>query len=595
MNQTFDRLHDQPGVYLRRYADHPVAWQPWSAAALEQARRQNRPILLSLGYAGNRQCRRLLTETFADPAVAARLDKSYTCILIDRHQRPELDKLYQEAFRLLYGQPGGWPLNMILTPDDRVPFFGFTWLPPISDGERPGCAELLEKLAELFVAQEAQIREQNARLLQALRAGPPRHGRTGYALHAGPLGNVVEQLDKRFDAEHGGFGEAPKFPAVPALDRLLRHSWYGEVSGNPDRPAERMVKLILERMADSALRHADGGFSRCTLQPDWSEPDGECLLADNALLLGLYAQAGRAFAMLRFERTAAELAEWLTTRLQDESGAFATGLFETGEETLFDDTRRTDWNALAIGQLALAGRLLDRPDWIAAAERALACVRDGLRHDDGLLDDHALLLDALLELLQCRWRQEDFALALKLADGLMDRFQDTSRKGGFYHTGSDHEPLIARLKPIHDDALPAANGIAAHCLIRLGHWLGSLRHLLAAERALKQAWPSMEREPTRCCGMLLALEEYYFPSRTVVIRGPVEAIEPWHRACVQAYSPRRMVLAIPDTETELPAALAVDSPTAGVMAHVCRRGKCSPPIDTLDALLAELATEPAAD
>lgn len=595
MNQTFDRLHDQPSPYLRRYADHPVAWQPWGTAALEQAHRLHRPILLSLGYAGNRQCRRLLTETFADPAVAARLDESYTCILVDRHRRPDLDRLYQEAFRLLYGQPGGWPLNMILTPDDQVPFFGFTWLPPVTDGERPGCAELLEKLAELFVAQEDQIREQNARLLQALRAGPPRHGRTGYALHVGPLGDVVEQLGQRFDAEHGGFGQTAKFPQVPALERLLRHWWHGEVSGHPDRPAGRMVKLTLERMADGALRHADGGFSRCALQPDWSEPDGERLLADNALLLGLYAQAGRAFVTPRFERIAAELADWLMTRLQDKSGAFATGLLETGTGTLRDDTRRPDWNALAIGRLALAGRLLDRPDWIAAAEQALDRLRDGFRHDDALLDDRAFLLDALLELLQCRWRREDFELALQVADELMDRFQDTGRKGGFYHTGSDHEPLVARLKPIHDDALPAANGVVAHALTRLGHWLGSLRHLLAAERALKQAWPSTEREPTRCCGMLLALEEYYFPSRTVVIRGPNEAIEPWHRACVEAYSPRRMVLAIPDTETGLPAALAVDSPTAGVVAHVCRRGKCSPPIGSLEALLAELATEPAAD
>jgi uncharacterized protein YyaL (SSP411 family) len=595
MSQTLNQLHDQASPYLRRHADHPVAWQPWGTAALEQARRLHRPILLSLGYAGNRQCRRLLTETFADPAVTARLDESYVCILVDRHQRPDLDRLYQEAFRLLYGQPGGWPLNLILTPDDQAPFFGFTCLPPTAAEGLPGCAELLGKLAGLFAEQEDQIRDQNTRLLQALRAGPPRHGRTGYSLHAGPLGDVIEQLGQRFDAEHGGFGSAAKFPQVPALERLLRHWWHGEVSGNPDHRTGRMVKLTLERMADGALRHADGGFSRCALRPDWSDPDGERLLADNALLLGLYAQAGKAFNTPRFEQVAAGLAEWLTSRLRDQSGAFATGLIETDDTPLLDDTRRGDWNALAIGRLALAGRLLDRPDWIAAAERALDQLRDGFRHGDDLLDDRVLLLDALLELLQCRWRREDFEFALELADELMDRFQDTSKKGGFYHTADGHEPLVARLKPIHDDALPAANGIAAYCLIRLGHWLGSLRHLLAAERALKHAWPSMEREPTRCCGMLLALEEYYFPNRTVVIRGPNDAIEPWYRACVEAYSPRRMVLAIPDTETGLPEALAVPVPAAGVVAHVCRRGKCSPPIGSLDALLAELATEPVAD
>lgn len=180
---------------------------------------------------------------------------------------------------------------------------------------------------------------------------------------------------------------------------------------------------------------------------------------------------------------------------------------------------------------------------------------------------------------------------LQLGEILLEQFQESGKKGGFHFTGPAHETLPARIKPVHDEALSAGNGVVAYNLLRLGQLTGSLVYPLAAERALKDAWPSIERNPAICNGLLLALEEYYFPSRVVVLRGPGEPIESWRRALGAEYAPRRMVLAIPNGETELPEAMADCAPHDQGVAYLYQRGKCTARYDTLDALRRGLANE----
>ncbi len=267
-----------------------------------------------------------------------------------------------------------------------------------------------------------------------------------------------------------------------------------------------------------------------------------------------------------------------------------------------DEKILTAWNGLMIKGMASAGRHLGRDDFVASAEQALDFIRqqlwrdgrllavykDGRAYLAGYLDDYALLLDGVLELLQLRWRDGELDFAIALAEVLLQHFQDT-RKGGFYFTADDHEPLIQRPKPVYDEALPAGNGIAARVLLKLGHLLGSMPYLVAAERTLKWSWPSLEQIPTACGALALALEEYYQPTQIIILRGPEETIEPWRRRCIQAYAPGRFTLAIPSTAGPLPGILATHAPQPIPVAYLCSGSSCSPPLTSLEALEAALA------
>jgi uncharacterized protein YyaL (SSP411 family) len=254
-----------------------------------------------------------------------------------------------------------------------------------------------------------------------------------------------------------------------------------------------------------------------------------------------------------------------------------------------------------IKGMAMAGRHLGRDDFLTSAERALDFVRTHLWQDDRLLvtykdgkvhlpaylDDYAFLIDGTLELLQARWRDGDLNFALALAEVLLTHFQDR-RKGGFYFTADDHEPLIQRPKPIHDDALPSGNGIAAQVLIKLGHLLGSMSYLVAGERTLKWAWPSIEQLPSACTGLLLALEEYFFPGQIIILRGLEEDIAPWRERCIRPYAPRRLTLTIPPAAGPLPGVLAKREASSKPIAYICSGSQCSLPITTFDVLEEEL-------
>jgi hypothetical protein len=234
-----------------------------------------------------------------------------------------------------------------------------------------------------------------------------------------------------------------------------------------------------------------------------------------------------------------------------------------------DEKRLTAWNALAIRGLAIAGRVLERTDLVDAASRAatfqrerlyvdgrlLASYKDGKARFPAYLDDHAFLVDALLELLQARWDAADLQFAIELAEALLARFEDRDR-GGFYFTADDHETLIHRPRPLADDATPAGNGVAARALQRLGHLIGERRYLESAERALRAAWPAMSEYPHGHVSLLAALAEYLEPPEIVVIRGRSVALDRWRASQEHLYAPGRLMVAIPAAETGLPGLLA---------------------------------------
>ncbi|HEX7046027.1 MAG TPA: thioredoxin domain-containing protein, partial [Gammaproteobacteria bacterium] len=262
-----------------------------------------------------------------------------------------------------------------------------------------------------------------------------------------------------------------------------------------------------------------------------------------------------------------------------------------------DEKILASWNALMIRGLARASRRLEKPEYAEAADNALqfiraelwqdgrllACHKDGRNRFNAYLDDYAYLLDALLELLQCRWHSEYLAFARELADSLLERFEDREN-GGFFFTAHDHENLIHRPKPFADEAMPSGNGIAAGALIRLAHLAGETAWLDAAERCLRAGWESIQRAPHAHGSLLEALRLWNHPGETVILRGAPDVMREWQRDLERAPRLNRMVFAIPADAQDLPETLAAREPDGDCVAYVCSGFSCSPPIRSREDL-----------
>ena len=312
----------------------------------------------------------------------------------------------------------------------------------------------------------------------------------------------------------------------------------------------------------------------------------------------------------------------LTVRESIEDLAGSTGLTEENTVSLIDTARQqllherskrvhpqrdekqlTSWNALAIRGFAIAGRALGRQDLIGKAAdavdfisskmmsdgRLLASYKDGESRFPAYLDDHAFLLDALLELLQARWSNSHLDLATQMAELLLTHFLDP-KEGGFYFTADDHEQLMHRPKPYADDATPSGNGIAVFALQRLGFLLGETRYLDAAEKTLRSSWKAMDEYPHGHVSLLTALEEYTRHPEIIIIRGASDEIARWRDSAAKLYAPRRLVFAIDAATEDLPGALAERKAEPGkTIAYRCTGSQCSLPLDSWEALAGEFA------
>ncbi len=267
-----------------------------------------------------------------------------------------------------------------------------------------------------------------------------------------------------------------------------------------------------------------------------------------------------------------------------------------------DEKQLTSWNALAIRGFAIAGNALERSDLVDSAAKAtefiqanllqdgrlLASYKDGDARFPAYLDDHAFLLDALLELLQARWNTHYLNFAIDLAELLLDHFYD-EQDGGFFFTADDHEKLMHRPKPLADEATPSGGGVAAFALQRLGLLLGETRYLDAAEKTMQNAWAAMAEYPHGHVTMITALEEYLHHPEIIIIRGDSEEIGNWRSSAAKLYAPRRLVFAIPSTEEDLPGALAERKPQgAGAIAYRCVGTHCDLPMTSWEALAVTL-------
>ena len=295
-----NRLIHETSPYLLQHAHNPVDWYPWGEEALEKARREDKPILLSVGYSACHWCHVMERESFENAEIAALMNQHFVSIKVDREERPDIDAIYMQAVQALTGQ-GGWPMTVFLTPDGR-PFYGGTYYPPndrrYGQHIMPGFRSVLLSMANAYQNRREDVEQQAAQVANVLQRGASLLNKN--ASHAGALplellATADRELAADFDAVNGGFGNAPKFPNTMSLEFLLRmhvHRMRGEIGSKATRPELEIVEFTLNKMANGGIYdHLGGGFHRYSVDAEWLVPHFEKMLYDNALLSRLYLHA----------------------------------------------------------------------------------------------------------------------------------------------------------------------------------------------------------------------------------------------------------------------------------------------------------------
>ena len=308
-----NRLIDETSPYLLQHAHNPVDWYPWGEEALGQSKQQDKPILLSIGYAACHWCHVMEHESFENEQIAAVMNEHYINIKVDREERPDLDEIYMNAVQMLTGQ-GGWPMTMFLTPDLK-PFYGGTYFPPDNRYGRPGFPRVLLGVAEAYRERRDAVGEQADQIIANLNQLSAMEGR-GRQLTTDMLDQAYQDYLSRFDHHDGGFGSAPKFPPSMGLSLLLRH-WHRTGNAN----ALNMVEVTLEKMARGGMYdQLGGGFHRYSVDERWLVPHFEKMLYDNALLSVAYLEAYQATGKAFYRQIAAETLDYVLTEMYDAEG-----------------------------------------------------------------------------------------------------------------------------------------------------------------------------------------------------------------------------------------------------------------------------------
>ncbi|MEU7597489.1 thioredoxin domain-containing protein [Streptomyces sp. NPDC039022] len=318
-----NRLAGVTSPYLLQHADNPVDWWPWTPEAFEEAKRCDVPVLLSVGYSACHWCHVMAHESFEDAAVAAVVNEHFVPVKVDREERPDVDAVYMEAVQAATGQ-GGWPMTVFLTPEGEPFYFG-TYFPPAPRHGMPSFMQVLQGVRSAWTDRRDEVGEVAGRIVADLSARSLSASLAkGEPVPPGPedLASALLTLTRDFDAVHGGFGGAPKFPPSMALEFLLRHH-----ARTRSEAALQMVQATAEAMARGGIYdQLGGGFARYAVDETWTVPHFEKMLYDNALLCRTYAHLWRATGSDLARRVAVETAEFMVRELRTEQGGFASAL-----------------------------------------------------------------------------------------------------------------------------------------------------------------------------------------------------------------------------------------------------------------------------
>ncbi len=313
-----NHLAREKSPYLLQHADNPVDWYAWGDEAFERARREDKPVFLSIGYSTCHWCHVMERESFADEEAAQVLNGAFVCVKVDREERPDLDQHYMAICQMLTGS-GGWPLTIVMTPDKR-PFFAGTYFPKSRQWGRTGLLELAPLISEAWRTRREEVLRSAAEVIAAVDRGWPEKREARVALTGTTLDEAFRELAADFDESRGGFGGPPKFPIPHHIGFLLR---YGKRTGRAE--ALTMAERTLAAMRQGGIYdHLGFGFHRYSTDADWLVPHFEKMLYDQALLAEVYAEAFAATGKGEFKRTAAEIADYVLRDLASPEGGFYT-------------------------------------------------------------------------------------------------------------------------------------------------------------------------------------------------------------------------------------------------------------------------------
>ena len=318
-----NQLQHETSPYLLQHAHNPVNWYAWKPETFEKAIKEDKPILVSIGYSTCHWCHVMEKESFEDQEVAGYMNDNFICIKVDREERPDVDQIYMEACQVLTGG-GGWPLNCFLTPDRR-PFHAGTYYPPMPAHNRPSWLQVLMNMSHAFQNRRDTVEDQANRLTEIIQnSGETFIGNRlkvvsdANPFHPGLLKNMYDSLAKQFDQKDGGFGSAPKFPGTMSLHYLLGYHFYlGE------KTALEHVELSLDKMAMGGIYdQIGGGFARYSTDAKWLAPHFEKMLYDNALLVSLLSEAYKVTKKKLYRETIEETLEWVRREMTGSEGGF---------------------------------------------------------------------------------------------------------------------------------------------------------------------------------------------------------------------------------------------------------------------------------
>jgi len=384
-----NRLAEERSPYLLQHANNPVDWYPWGEEAFARARRDDKPIFLSIGYSTCHWCHVMEHESFENSDIASLLNADFIAIKVDREERPDVDRVYMSFVQSTTGS-GGWPMSVFLTPQLK-PFFGGTYFPPSSRWGRPGFADLLSELARVWKHDRSRVEQAAGELLERLKTVT---GAEGRALADDQVGGVealdeaVDQSRRAFDPRRGGFGGAPKFPRPSELLFLLREYARRHGAGTMAEDALRMVTDTLRAMAMGGMRdHIGGGFHRYSVDAEWRVPHFEKMLYDQAQLVVAYLEAAQATGDDFYATVAEDTLEYVMRDLTDREGGFhsAEDADSVRPEDVGDraDDRETPHKAEGAFYVWAADEIGD----VLGADADVARLRFGIRPDGNAPED----------------------------------------------------------------------------------------------------------------------------------------------------------------------------------------------------------------
>jgi uncharacterized protein YyaL (SSP411 family) len=630
-----NRLAGETSPYLLQHADNPVDWYPWGDEAFAKARSEDKPVLLSVGYAACHWCHVMEHESFEDEETAALMNERFVSVKVDREERPDVDSLYMDAVVALTGH-GGWPMTVFLTPEGE-PFLGGTYYPPEPRHGLPSFQQVLTAVSDAYRERRGDVTRQATAIVDAVRQSAELRP-SADPLSESMLGEAARALGRQFDREWGGWGGAPKFPQASTLEFLLRKHLRADAEALP------MVTQTLDAMAAGGMYDlVGGGFHRYSVDREWLVPHFEKMLYDNALLAAVYLHGWVVTGDQHYRLVTEETLDYMLRELLLPDGGFASAqdadtdgvegltftwtpdegvreellqpfehgrfvirgeltdeerarLFEIREQRpkpLRDDKAITAWNGLALAALAEAGRRFERADYLEAArglgefvlgplsngERLYRTFRGGEAKGTGYLEDYADAAHGLLELHvatgDLRWLQE----ANRLARLAVELFADNER-GGFFLSPADGEQLVGRKKDLEDHPTPSGNSMLASVLLRLARIYGDDDLERLAVGVFRLVHGAVTRAPSAFGHALTALDLHLSPPRELAIVGPVDSAVA--RAALEPFQPNTVAAIGPSEEVPLLAGKTLVGGEPAV--YVCERFVCQAPVTDPGAL-----------